>query len=115
MIAAAHAAFGHQFDRLLMLCDIREACRALVDAAEINDLRKMAARTGTRAALDVALGTTARLFNDPCSAELRKRLAGRTSMLDGSRLISKKMLLCSGGQGHRVRRRLLREFLKHAA
>ena len=60
-----------------------------------------------RAALDVSLGTTAHWLADTSAAELRRRLVSRTIARGGWRLISQKMLLHSGGQGHRVRRRLL--------
>jgi hypothetical protein len=115
IIAAAHATFGHQFDRLLLLCDIREACRSLADDASLADLRRIAKRTGTRAALEVALGTTARWLADPCSADLLRRLNGRAITRSASLLVSEHMLLQSGGRGHYVRRRLLRELFKRAA
>ena len=113
-IAAVHAAFGHQFEHLLMLCDIREAVRQVLDAADVAKLGEIW-RGPACAAVDIALGTTARRLNDSCSAELRNRLGSRATMLGGSRLISETMLLCSGGRGHWVRRRLLRGLLKRAA
>ena len=115
VIAAAHAAYGHQFDRLLLLCDVREAARQLTLSADRSALQQMAARTGTRPALDLALGTTAHWLNDSTAADLRRRLSGRSIARPSWRLISHQMLLHSGGHGHPVRRRLLRELLKRAA
>jgi len=115
IIAAAHATFGHQFDRLLLLCDIREACRQLNDADDVADVAHLATRTGTRAALDIALATTTRWLGAAAVTDLRRRLRGRAITGGASLLISEQMLLHSGGQGHYVRRRLFRELLKRAA
>ncbi len=65
VIAAAHAAITHQFDRLLLLCDLREACRHFPDESELAKLRALVDRTGMRTAMDVALAVTARVLNDP--------------------------------------------------
>lgn len=115
VIAAAHAAYGHQFDRLLLLCDVRESAQRMTSAADRAALQRLAARTGTRAALDLALGTTAHWLNDSAAADLRSSLNCGSIVRKGWRLISRQMLLHSGGQGHPVRRRLLRELLKRAA
>ena len=45
LIATVHAGHTHQFDRLLLLCDIREACRRLSTDAEVEQLRELARRT----------------------------------------------------------------------
>ncbi len=115
VIAAAHATFGHQFDRLLLLCDIRESSRQLTDDSAVSSVGSIAERTGMRASVELALATTARWLGDSASAGLLRRLGGRAITRGGSLLVSEKMLLSSGGRGHRVRRRLLRELLKRAA
>jgi hypothetical protein len=115
VIAASHAAITHQFDRLLLLCDLREACRQLTSDIELTKLRKLVDRTGTRAAIDVALEVTSRVLNDPSAADLRRRLGTRPLTRFGARLISERMLFTRGGLVSGARQRLLRELLKRAA
>ena len=114
-IAAVHAAITHQIDRLLLLCDIREACRQLTAAADQEALRQIARRTGIRAALDVALGVTARVLNDPSTAAVRRRLGSRTISRIAARLASEKLLRDRECKATWLRRKLLRELLKRAA
>ena len=69
LIATVHAGHTHQFDRLLLLCDIREACRRITSGAEVDQLRELARRTPAFRATIVALDVTARLLNDPIAAQ----------------------------------------------
>ena len=115
VIAAAHAAITHQFDRLLLLCDLREACRHFAGEVELAKLRALVDRTGMRAATDVALAVTARVLNDPSAAELRHRLGTRAFTRLGAGLASEVLLLDRQSMSSRVRQRLLRELLKRAA
>jgi len=115
VIAAAHAAITHQFDRLLLLCDLREACRHFTSEVELAKLRLLVDRTGMRAAIDVALSVTARVLNDPGAADLRNRLGTRTFTRFGAGLASEGLLLDRQSRASRVRLRLLRELLKRAA
>ena len=48
VIAAAHAAITHQFDRLVLLCDLREICRQLTGEIEFARLRARRAHGNTR-------------------------------------------------------------------
>ena len=114
-IAAVHAAITHQFNRLLLLCDIRQACRLLTSEADLEALRRLARRARIRAALDVALGVTARVLHDSSAADVRRRLGSRAISRVGARLASAKMLRDRDGRTTGLRRKLLRELLKRAA
>ncbi len=114
IIAGAHAAITHQFDRLLLLCDLREACRQLTEI-DVAKLRKLFDRTGTRAATDVALAVSARVLNDPSAADVRHRLGTRTFTRFGAGLASEGLLRNRQSRASRLRLRVLRELLKRAA
>jgi hypothetical protein len=115
VIAAAHAAITHQFDRLVLLCDLREICRQLTGEIELARLRALIERTGTRAATDMALAVTARVLNDPSAASVRHQLGTRRLTRFGAHLASEGLLVNNESRSSRVRRRLLRELLKRAA
>jgi hypothetical protein len=76
IIAAVHAIYHHQFDRLLQLVDLQKACAQVTSAAEQQKARALAERTGTKLALDVALQVTARLFDDAAVERFRQKLLG---------------------------------------
>jgi Uncharacterised nucleotidyltransferase len=115
VIAAVHATFIHQFDRLLLLCDIREAGRNLAGDRDLAELREIMARTGTAAAVNIALGVTARLFGDQMIADLRQRLGRKTGGDMSIRLVSPEMVLYPPRPLNSFRRVLIREWLKRAA
>jgi hypothetical protein len=74
IVAAVHAVYHHQFDRLLLLTDIQGACRQIKDGVDEQRVRGLMERTGTSLALDVALQVTARFLNDPLIEQLRHTL-----------------------------------------
>jgi hypothetical protein len=76
IIAAVHAVYHHQFDRLLQLVDVQKACAKIETDMEQQKVRALAERTGTRLALDVALQITARFLDDPAVERLRRTLLG---------------------------------------
>jgi Uncharacterised nucleotidyltransferase len=115
LIATVHAAHTHQFDRLLLLCDIREACRRLSSETEVERLRELAQRTRTFRATVVALDVTARLLNDPASARISRQLGGGGTVRAGARVISRNMVLRASHGWSSLRRHLVREWLKRAA
>ena len=115
VIAAVHATFIHQFDRLLLLCDIREASRNLAGDVDLAELRDIMARTRTGAAVNIALGVAARLFKDNFVAELRSRLGRKTGGDVSTRLVSSDMVLYPPRAINSFRRVLIREWLKRAA
>jgi hypothetical protein len=115
LIATVHAGHTHQFDRLLLLCDIREACRRIKSNAEVDELRDLAKRTRTFRATIVALDVTARLLNDPTTARITRQLSGSGAVRAGARLISQNMVLRASHRWSSLRRHLVREWLKRAA
>lgn len=78
VIAAVHAVYHHQFDRLLQLVDVQKACAKIATDIERQKVRVLAQRTGTTLALDVALQVTARFLSDPEVERLRKTLWGES-------------------------------------
>ena len=60
VIAATHAIVSHQFERLLHLCDLREASRA-VNKTNFAELEQTLDVTGTRGIVAFALAAAARL------------------------------------------------------
>jgi hypothetical protein len=76
VIAAVHAVYHHQFDRLLQVLDVQKACGKIESDIEQQRVRALAERTGTKLALDVALQVTSRVLNDSAIERLRKTLMG---------------------------------------
>ncbi len=63
-IAAVHATYHHQFDRLLLLTDLLQACRPL-NQADIAELRQLTEHTGIGIALDLGLRIADRFLEVP--------------------------------------------------
>jgi hypothetical protein len=75
VVAAVHAAAGHQFDRLSLLCDIRQIVRrGPLDAAL---LRGALERTGAQLAAHTSLSLAAEVLGHGASGELLKALGLR--------------------------------------
>jgi hypothetical protein len=74
VIAAVHAVYHHQFDRLLELVDVQKASAKVDTDVEQQRARALAERTGTKLALDVALQVTARFLEDPAVERTRGAL-----------------------------------------
>jgi hypothetical protein len=115
LIATVHAGHTHQFDRLLLLCDIREACRRITTEAEVDQLCDLAQRTRTYRATIVSLDVAARLLNDPTTARISRQLGGSSAVRAGARIISQNMVLRASHRWSSLRRHLVREWLKRAA
>lgn len=115
IIATVHATFIHQFDRLLLLCDIREAARAIATEDDVAELHDLARNTQTAAAIDVALGVTHRLLGSSETNELRNKLGYRPQGRLSTRLVSHEMVLYPPRKLSSFRRVLMREWLKRAA
>jgi hypothetical protein len=80
LIAAIHATYHHQFDRLLLLTDILQACRRVEQEGDVAAIRHFTGRTGTRKALDLALVVTAKCLEVPEVERMRQRIAGGTRL-----------------------------------
>jgi len=73
-VASAHAAIGHQFDRLQHLVDILQGVRSAPGRVDVNRLRAAAARSGVLFPLVTAIELTGRVFRDPECLDLAHRL-----------------------------------------
>lgn len=112
LIAAVHGAVSHQFDRLGLLVDVRQAAIAAAETADESYLTETAARTGARLSLVTALSLAYWLWGDAeCARFLSlfpRRLIDRAAL----RLITPKLILQPATRGSDLRRRLFRELLK---
>lgn len=113
LIAAVHGATSHAFERLQILCDVRQAGRAA--AGEIDDhwLASAARRTGSGLSLATGLGLAARVFQDAAC----RRLAGcfaRSLRTRAARAILTPAMSTDPPRLSRLRRQIFRELLKFA-
>jgi len=99
LIAAVHGATSHSFDRLQILCDVRQIARLGVDAEE---LAAVCQRTGSTFSVATALALAARAFNDNACQRL----------MPGRSVLTPRTVLRSGSTLNRLRRQLFRELLK---
>jgi hypothetical protein len=74
IIAIVHALYHHQFERLLQLVDIQQACRQIQSEADRQAVRALMERTGATVALDLSLQVTARFLADRQVEDLRQIL-----------------------------------------
>lgn len=116
LVATVHAALGHRFDRLQQLCDIRQICRGAAGPLDIGWLEEAAGRHGVATALRGALEVTGRLLGDEATNEVCRRLAGRgTTVLPWRALVDESTLFDAARPLTKVRRTIVREWMKRAA
>jgi len=116
LIAAVHAALGHRFDRLQQLCDIRQICRGAAGEVDVEWLAEAATRHGVATAVAGALEVTARLLDDEATADVRRRVAGRrTTTMPWRVLVNESTLLDATRPVTKLRRTIVREWMKRAA
>ena len=115
LVAAVHAAVGHQFDRLQQLCDVRQVCRGRGGEIDYGWLRDLARRSKTQKPLAWTLAVAARVFGcEHCRAALRELGGGRASY--ASRwLINRAMIVRPAARWSKLRRIAVREQLKKVA
>jgi putative nucleotidyltransferase-like protein len=73
-VAAAHAAIGHQFDRLQQLVDIVQATRGAAGHIDVERLRRVCRRSGVLFAVVTAIELAGRTFGEPRCTDLARRL-----------------------------------------
>jgi hypothetical protein len=73
-VAAAHAAIGHQFDRLQHLVDVVQAARGAAGPVDHGRLARVAGRNGVMLAIAAALDLAGRTFHDAAVAGLARRV-----------------------------------------
>jgi hypothetical protein len=115
LLATLHATEAHNFDRLLQVLDIREACRNIVAEAGWEPLDELLSRTGCRRSVELALAVTSRLMPDPYVNEVRQRIPPRTALRIASHLVSRGSVLAAKRPVNYGRRRALRLFVRLAA
>jgi hypothetical protein len=74
LVAAAHAAVGHQFDRLQHLVDVVQAARGAAGAVDQSRLARASHRCGVTLAIAAALDLAGRTFREAAATELARLL-----------------------------------------
>lgn len=82
VIAAIHVVYHHQFDRLIQLVDVQNACAKVATDVDQQNVRALAERTGAKLAIDIAMRLTACFLNDPAVERLRQILIGKKCSWD---------------------------------
>ena len=111
LIAAVHGATGHGFDRLQILCDVRQAARGVAGAMDEDWLVAAAQRTGGTLSLAVALDLCGRVFREPVGESLARRL-GRTLPARLARILLTRATALDAPLRPSLRRQAFRELLK---
>jgi len=111
LVAAVHGATGHGFDRLQILCDIRQAVRAAAGEVDEDWLVDAARRTGAALSLAVALDLCGRVFDEPVGRSLARRL-GRTLRTRLARILLTRATALDAPLRPSLRRQVFRELLK---
>jgi hypothetical protein len=115
LIASVHAALGHRFDRLQMLCDICQASREVAGPIDTDWLTEAATRTGGGMSLRMGLRLAERLFDEPACAQLSRRLRLAPVGHAWKLLLDQSLVLRSQSTVNKLRRQGIREVLKRAA
>jgi hypothetical protein len=77
LIAAAHGAIGHQFERLQHVVDVALIASGSAGPIDVARLRRVAERGGTAGAVAAALDIANRVFPHPAIAELAEAFGHR--------------------------------------
>jgi hypothetical protein len=115
LVATVHAAVSHRFDRLQHLCDVRQICRGAAGRIDFDWLRAAALSHGNTAALTGALDVTRRLLQDPACAAALRDLRLPVARTTWQVLVNRRSLLHSQSRLTKLRRTVMREWLKRAA
>ena len=113
LISCVHAATGHAFDRLQLLCDICQAARERAGRIDVEWLRQATNATGSRLAVSLGLSLAGKILGEPLCFRLARRLGLRGPGLAGIAVSPGVVMRC---HHHRDswRRQLLRELLKRS-
>lgn len=115
LIACAHAVISHRFDRLQHLCDIRQIGRRCAGELDCAKLRDMTLRCGLATAVTGALDVTARLLHDADSQVLLSELQLPAIRVPWRLLVSGASLLAPANRVTKLRRTVIREWMKRSA
>ena len=112
LIASAHAATSHMFDRLQGLWDIALLARSRTRQFDEGWLRDAAKRTGAEYSISSALTITERVLGERACGELRRRLRLSPPGLWLRAILSRDVLLGLRAPCGSARKQLFREMLK---
>jgi hypothetical protein len=115
LVAAAHAAVGHQFDRLQHLVDVVQAVRGVAGAVDHKHLADVSRRCGVTLGIVAALDLAGRTFREAAAIELaRLIMPGRLHRLPCLMLSPALVVRAqSKGRAHGSwRRKLFRQALR---
>ncbi|MCC6888154.1 MAG: nucleotidyltransferase family protein [Hyphomicrobiales bacterium] len=117
LVAAVHAAAGHQFERLQTCVDVLQAARGAAGPVDGQRLAIVAAATGATAALQSALDLAARMFDEPAAAALADAMPQGPWRRLRRRLVTPPVVLRAQGRGAGMdswRRRALRDMIRRS-
>jgi hypothetical protein len=118
LVAGAHGAVGHQFDRLQHVVDVLQCARGVAGPIDVSRLRSISDRCGLTFAVVAALDLAARTFDDPSCRVLLSELAPSSLDRASSRLLSPGIVV-QAQSGHRSyaswRRKIFRQALRSSA
>ena len=112
LIAAVHAAASHCFDRLQLLCDVRQAARGAAGEIDVDWLAHAIRRTGSDLAVSTALGLTEKILGGDQCSQVRRRLDLSERSRLPSLLLTRGVVLRSHARIDSFRRCLFRAMLK---
>jgi hypothetical protein len=95
LIASAHGAIGHQFDRLQQLIDVLQCARGVAGPINVPRLRKVTDRCGLTLSVAAALALAERTFKDERCRSLLRQFAPRNLRFWAVRLLSPHVLLAA--------------------
>jgi len=112
LIAAVHAAASHCFDRLQLLCDVRQAARAAAGSLDEDWLADAARRTGSGLALTAALYLSEKIMPEPSCRKLLRELRLPRCGYFWKLLLTKGVVMRCGAHIDSFRRQIFRQMLK---
>lgn len=118
LVAGAHGAVGHQFDRLQQLVDVLQCAKGAAGPIDIGRLRAVSDRCGLTCAIAAALDLAARVFDDASCAALLNELRSSSFDRAAARLLSTRVVMDVHSQNRsRIswRRKLFRQALRYSA
>lgn len=118
LVACAHGAASHQFDRLQHVLDVTQCARGAAGAIDVGRLRRVAGRCGLTLACAGALSLAGRMFREPHCLELARQLVPGALDRAASGLLTPGLVLDARSDDRSAaswRRKLFRQALRLAA
>jgi len=93
LVAGAHGAVGHQFDRLQHLVDVRQAAQGVAGPIDVAWLRMISERCGVMVGVVTALALAHRAFGETACLELARALSPSVYTRLPARLLSPRLVV----------------------